>query len=194
MNEETRVAQLADFTGQQLDSLCTIAENDCLRDIKLGEKSIQAMELLTFLEESIVLSETLQSQLVRDLDVLGLRDVSLLELSDLNGVCRTEKTNLTIIRHHLQDLLHYFLEFSRNKTINFIQNAKLALVKSGFTSRCQIKDPSWRCHNNMYCLSHSDHILIDSSATGGYHALDTLVLAQFFNHETCLHRQLSHWH
>ena len=94
MNEETRVAQLADFTGQQLDSLCTIAENDCLRDIKLGEKSIQAVELLTFFKESIVLGKALKCQFVSDLDVLGLWDIPLLELSDLDWVGHTEKTNL----------------------------------------------------------------------------------------------------
>ena len=90
MNEETRVAQLADFTSQQFNSLGAVAEDDCLRDIKLGEESIQAVELLTLFKESIVLGEALKCQLVRDLDVLGLRDISLLELSDFDRVCRTE--------------------------------------------------------------------------------------------------------
>ena len=152
------------------------------------------MELLTFFKESIVLGKALQCQFVSDLDVLRFRDIPLLELSDFNGVCRTEKANLTIIRHHLQDLLHDFLELSGNKTIDFIQDAKLALVKSSFTSGCQIEDPAWRGDNNMHGLSHSDDIFIDTSSTRGDHALDTLVLAQLFNDKTCLHRQLSHWH
>ena len=59
MDEETRVSQLADFTSQKLHSLGTIAENDCLRDIKLSEESIQAMELLSFFKESIVLGKAL---------------------------------------------------------------------------------------------------------------------------------------
>ena len=46
----------------------------------------------------------------------------------------------------------------------------------------------------MHGLSHSDDILIDTSTTGGHHALDTLVLSQFFDDETRLHRQFSHWH
>ena len=46
----------------------------------------------------------------------------------------------------------------------------------------------------MHCLSHSDDILIDTSSTSGHHTLNTLVLSQLFNDETCLHRQFSHWH
>ena len=135
------------------------------------------MELLTFFEECIVLGQAFQCQFVSNLDILRFRDVSLLELSNFDWVCRTEETNLTIIRHHLQDLLNNFLEFSRNKTIDFIQDAKLALVKSSFTSRSQIKDPSWSGDNYVHCLSHSNDILIDTSTTGGHHALDTLVLS-----------------
>ena len=92
------------------------------------------MELLTFFKESIVLGKALKCQFVCDLDILGLWDIPLLELSDLDWVGRTEKTNLAIIWHHLQDLLHNFLELSGNKTIDFVQDAKLALVESGFTS------------------------------------------------------------
>ena len=92
------------------------------------------MELLTLFKESIVLGKALKCQFVSDLDVLGLWDIPLLELSDLDWVGRTEKTNLTLIRHQLQDLLHDFLELSGNKTIDFIQDAKLALVESSFTS------------------------------------------------------------
>ena len=92
------------------------------------------MELLTFFKESIVLGKALKCQFVSDLDVLGLWDIPLLELSDFDWEGRTEQTYLAIIRHHLQDLLDNFLELSRNKTIDFIQDAKLALVESGFTS------------------------------------------------------------
>ena len=92
------------------------------------------MELLTFFKESIVLGKALKCQFVSDLDVLGLWDIPLLELSNFDWEGRTEKTYLAIIRHHLQDLLYNFLELSGNKTIDFIQDAKLALVKSGFTS------------------------------------------------------------
>ena len=152
------------------------------------------MELLAFLEERIELSEALQRQLVRDLDVLGLGDVSLLELSNLDWVSRAEQANLTFFWHHLQDLLHYFLELSGNEPIDLIQDAKLALVESSLTSRCQIKDPTRRGDNDMNCLPHSDDILVDSRSTRGHHALDTLVFPQFFNDETRLHRQLSHRH
>jgi len=44
------------------------------------------MELLALFEESVVLSETFKCQLVRNLNVLGVGDVALLEVTDLNWV------------------------------------------------------------------------------------------------------------
>lgn len=86
MNEEAGVTKLTNFAGKKLNALRTIAENDCLRDVQLGKQSVEAMELLALFEESVVLSETFKCQLVRNLNVLGVGDVALLEVTDLNWV------------------------------------------------------------------------------------------------------------
>lgn len=114
MNEEARVAELTDLASQQLDSLRAVAEDDSLRYVKLRKESVEAVKLLTLLQEGIVLSQSLQSKFISDLNILGLRDVALLERTNFNWVSCTEKANLAIIRAHLQDLLHYLLELSRN--------------------------------------------------------------------------------
>ena len=59
MNEEARIAELADFPGEELDALRAVTENDSLRNIKLGEESVQAVKLLSFFEEGVKLSQTL---------------------------------------------------------------------------------------------------------------------------------------
>ena len=59
-------------------------------NIKLGEQSVEAVQLLSLLEEGVVLSQALQGQLVRDLDILRLRNISLLELTDLDWVSCTK--------------------------------------------------------------------------------------------------------
>ena len=37
VDEETGVAELADFAGEEFDSFGAIAEDYCLRNVKLGE-------------------------------------------------------------------------------------------------------------------------------------------------------------
>jgi len=112
VNEEAAVAELADFLGEHLDSLGAVAENDGLRDVELGEERVEAVELLALLQEGVVLGQTLQRQLISNLDVLGSWHVALLERADLYGVSRTEQANLAIDGHHLQNLLNHLLELA----------------------------------------------------------------------------------
>lgn len=90
MDEEAAVAQLADLLGEEFDALGAITENDRLGNVKLREKSVEAVQLLTLLQKGIVLRETFQSELISDLDILGARHVALLEGADLNRVCRAK--------------------------------------------------------------------------------------------------------
>ena len=138
MDEEARVAELTNLAGQKLDSLRTIAEDDSLGDVELGKKSVQAVKLLSFLQEGVVLCESLQSQLIRDLNVLRLRDVALLERTNFDWVCCTEKANLAALRAQFQNLLDDLLELSRDQSINFIKNAYLALFELRLSSLRQI--------------------------------------------------------
>ena len=136
MNEEARIAELADFPGEELDALRAVTENDSLRNIKLGEESVQAVKLLSFFEEGVKLSKTLESELISDLDVLGLRNITLLELTDLNWVCGAEESDLTIIWHHLKYLLNDFLELARDQSIDLVKHTKLALIEFGLIALC----------------------------------------------------------
>ena len=90
MNEEARIAELTDLSGQKFDSLRTIAKDDCLGNVELCKESVEAVELLPFLQESVVLSQSLQSQLIRDLNVLRFGDVALLELTNFDWISRAE--------------------------------------------------------------------------------------------------------
>lgn len=56
---EARVSQLSDLLGQQLNSFGVFTKNDCLVNVQLGEKSVQAVELFSLLEVCVVLSYTL---------------------------------------------------------------------------------------------------------------------------------------
>ena len=139
------------------------------------------MQLLPLLQEGIILGETLECQLLSNLDVLRLWHVPLLERADLHGVGCAKESYLAVIRHHLKDLLDDLLEFSRNQFINLVKNAELALVEFGVATRCQIKNSSRCCNDDVHILAHSDDILVDSGATRRHHALHLLVLADLLD-------------
>ena len=191
VNEEARVAKLTDFARKQLNTLCTIAEDDRLRDVKLSEKGVEAVQLLFLLEEGVVLRETLQSELVSDLNVLGLGHIALLEVANLYRVGRREKADLAIVRHHFQNLLDYLLELAGDESINLIENAKLALVKLGLATSGQIEDSTGSSDDDVDALPHADDILVHPGTTRGNHALHALVLTNLFDNERSLHGKLS---
>ena len=47
VDEEAGVAELADLASEEFDSFRAIAEDDCLRDVKLGEERVETVKLLT---------------------------------------------------------------------------------------------------------------------------------------------------
>ena len=73
------------------------------------------MELLALFKEGVVLRQSLQGQLICNLDILWVGHITLLELTNFNWISCTEQANLATLRAaHLQDLLDHFLELSGN--------------------------------------------------------------------------------
>jgi len=58
------VAQLRYLLSQQFHPLCRIAEYDALVDLQFREKSVEAVDLLAFLDEGVVLRDALKSELI----------------------------------------------------------------------------------------------------------------------------------
>ena len=98
--------------SKQLNSLSCVTENDSLRNFKLVEQSCQTVQLLFFFKIGVVLSQSLQSQLICGLDVLRLSNVLLLETFDLLGIGSTEQSDLGF-GHNVNDLFDYFSEVLR---------------------------------------------------------------------------------
>ena len=43
VDEEAGVAKLVNFLSKEFNSLCSVAENDCLRNVQLAEESVKAV-------------------------------------------------------------------------------------------------------------------------------------------------------
>jgi len=90
MRVEARVAQLGHFLGQELDTVGRITKDDRLINLQLkvdlavrsclkhhlkyknylGKKGIQAMDLLAFFHVSVILSDTTESELIHEIDLV----------------------------------------------------------------------------------------------------------------------------
>lgn len=100
VNEEARVTQLINLLSEQLYSLSRVAEDDGLTDIELGEQGVQAVELLSLFQISVVLGETLERKLIRQTNELRVLDMSVQEFFNLHGICCTIHHDLTLSVHH----------------------------------------------------------------------------------------------
>lgn len=85
MDVETGVTQLGDLLREQLHPIDGVAENNGLVDLQLGEKSAQTMDFLPLLHERVKLSNSLQSQLVHEIDHVGFTEKPVLERLDGDG-------------------------------------------------------------------------------------------------------------
>ena len=105
VDEEAGVAKLVNFLSEEFNSLCSVAENDCLRNVQLAEESVEAVELLSLFEERVVLSQTLESEFIGNADENGVGDVVLHKIFDLDRVRSTEHHNLPVVVHHGKNVL-----------------------------------------------------------------------------------------
>ena len=104
---------MGDLSRQQLDSLCAVAENYGLGDIELREESVQAVELFLLLEVGVKLCETLESEFVSEPYELGVWDIFLLEIADLDGVGCAKHEDLLLRHHDVNNLFDNFSEVVR---------------------------------------------------------------------------------
>ena len=113
---ETRIAQFCNLLGKQFNSVGGVTEDDGLVDLQLrgeevsspcrksqryctnlGEECIQALNLLSFLDKSVVLGDTFQSQLLHEINLMGIVHIPILSSSELvkvNVRCRYDLHSL----------------------------------------------------------------------------------------------------
>lgn len=61
---EARISKVCDLLGEQFDPVCRVAKDDRLVDLQLRKESIETVDLLTLLDECIILCNTAESQFV----------------------------------------------------------------------------------------------------------------------------------
>lgn len=112
MTIETGVAQFGDFFGEQFDTVGRVAEYDGLVDLKLGEESVQAVDLLLLLHKGIVLSDTAKGEFVHKVDFVRGDHVFIREVLDGQGESGGKQHDLAVLGVKLQELLDDGGEFN----------------------------------------------------------------------------------
>lgn len=119
------------------------------------------MEFLLLFEIGIILCETLKSQLIHEVNKLGIRHILLLESSDGNWISGGEQRNLFVRWHQLNYLSDNNLEVVGEKFVDFIEHHHHALVELGNVLRGQIKDTTWGSDDDVVGLIESEDVLFD---------------------------------
>jgi hypothetical protein len=74
VNVVTRVAELGNLLGKQLDAVHRVAKDDALVDFQLGEEGVEAMHLLALFYVGVELSDSAQREFVHEIDAVGVRN------------------------------------------------------------------------------------------------------------------------
>ena len=188
---EARVAELGDLLGQQLDSVGGVAEDDGLVDLELGEKGVQAVDLLLFLDESVVLGDTAQGELVHEVDLVGAGHVAVGEVLDREGEGGGEEHDLAILGVELKELLDDRGELDGQQLVGLIHDEHRALAQVGHILARQIEDTARGTNDDVDRVLETDNIIAQTGTTGGDHDVDAEVLAEGLADLGSLHGQLT---
>lgn len=90
MYVEAGISQLRDFLGEELNTVDRVAEDDGLVDLKLGEKGVEAVNLLSFFDVGVELSDTPEGKLLHQVDGIGFGNMLLAKFLDSHRKGGTE--------------------------------------------------------------------------------------------------------
>lgn len=120
MDVVTAVAKLGNLFRQQFDTLCRIAEDDRLVDLELGKQGVKAVHLLPLLDERVVLCDTLQGELLHQVDLVWLAQMLFHEVLHAQWECRREQQNLALFWQFHYDMIQHALEVLRQQFVRFV--------------------------------------------------------------------------
>ena len=122
MYVEAGVSQLGDFLGEELDAVDRVAEDDGLVNLQLGKKSIEAVDLLPFLDVGVELGDTPKGELLHQIDRVGFGDVLLAEFLDGHGEGSAEEAYLMRLVAEVDNFLEDWLEFGGEELVGLVHD------------------------------------------------------------------------
>merc|ERR1719261_1113637 len=191
MDVEAREAELGDLLREQLHARHAVAEDNRLVDLQLGEERVQAVTLLALLHESIELRDTLQRQLVHEVDLVGIRQELVLEVENRGRERRGEHQNLALLRDETHELLHDRLELRGQQLVRLVHHNVSTLGEVTHALVGKIEDTARGRDEDVHRVVQPHDVLAQARAASRDHALHVHVSAELLDDRRRLQRQLT---
>lgn len=191
---EARIAKFRDFLSEQLDSVDRVTENDGLIDLELGEEGVEAVDLLSLLDEGVVLGHTLEGQLFHEVDLVRALHEFVLKVLDLDGEGSGVQENLPLGGQEAKNGFDNGLKLGTEEFIGLVHDEDRTLAEVADALVGQVEDPTGGRNQEVDLLVKSEDVVFQTGTSGACHDLDTKMFAQVLAHLGCLESQLAGWH
>ena len=84
---ETRISEFGNLLGEQFNTVRRIAEDNGLVNLKLREKSVEAVDLLLLFNKCVVLCDTSQREFIHKIYLIGIIHVFILSVLAIRREC-----------------------------------------------------------------------------------------------------------
>lgn len=152
------------------------------------------MDLLLLLDIGIVLGDTLESELLHQIDLVRIVHVSLDKLVNSTRKRGRVEENLTIGRQVGDDRVEHVLEVLGEELVSLVHDEHRARVHDGEALLHEVENATGRGDDHVHLLLQTHDVLLEVRAACGRHHLAAHVLAQLDADLARLQRQFACWH
>mmetsp|Transcript_46946 Transcript_46946/g.78217 ORF Transcript_46946/g.78217 Transcript_46946/m.78217 type:complete len:419 (-) Transcript_46946:177-1433(-) len=195
VDEEARVTEFGDLLGKELDTLHRVAEDDGLVDLETGEEGVETLDLLALIDKGVVLRDTLEGELIHQVNFIGVVEPGVLEGLDGDGEGGREEEDLAGLGDDVaKELVDEGLELGREELVSFVHDEHLALGEVGDGLAGEIDDTARCSDEDVDGVVETDDVVLETGSSGRGHDLHVHVLAQFLADLRRLEGELTRGH
>mmetsp|Transcript_15527 Transcript_15527/g.48823 ORF Transcript_15527/g.48823 Transcript_15527/m.48823 type:complete len:367 (-) Transcript_15527:133-1233(-) len=194
MDVEARVAELGDLLGEELHAVHRVTEDDRLVHLELGEEGVKAVHLLLLLDECIELRDTLERELVHEVDDIGLLQELVLEILDRHRECGGVAEDLPGRGQEVEELLDERLELGREELVRLVHDSDVTLSQLRHTLVGQVEDAAGGGDDHVHGAVEAHDVVLEGGASRGHHHFHAQVLAELLAHLRRLQGELAGGH
>ena len=159
MTVEARITELGNLLSQEFNPVGGIAEDDRLVDLKFREQGVEAVDLLLFFDECIVLCYPTEGEFIHKINLIRAGHVLVGEVLDRDREGCAEEHDLTVFGMKLEELFDDGRKLGRKKLICFIHDEQGAFTQVSNILSSQVEDsPGCADHDMDWFLKTHDII------------------------------------
>lgn len=161
--------------------------------VSCGSRSADSpVHLLALLNVGVELGDTLEGELVHEVDLVGLNHVTVPKVLDVYGESRGEEHHLPLAGAQAEHLLDDRGELLGEKLVGLVHDEDAALAQVGDTLSSEIENTARGTDENVDRLLETHNVVSQCRSSGGDHDLKARdVGAESLTDLRCLQRELT---